>query len=83
MCVEVEQGHRAVDLVQRPQHRERDGVVAADGDEPLAGACVAEEREGLLLDLADRAGDVVGGAGDVAGVHNLGFVYGSTSSSGW
>ena len=51
-------------------------MVAADGDEPLAGAGVAEEREGLLLDLADCAGDVVGGAGDVAGVHNLGFVHG-------
>src|SRR6476469_5303483 len=67
VCVEVEEGHGTVDLIQGPQHRERDGVVAADGDQPLAGAGVAKEREGLFRDLADCAGDVVGGTGDVDG----------------
>ena len=35
---------------------------------------VADQRECLLLDFADCPGDVVGGAGDVAGVDNLDFV---------
>jgi hypothetical protein len=35
----------------------------------------ADQGKRLLLDLTDCPGDVVGGAGDVAGVHHLGFVH--------
>ncbi len=70
----MQQGYRTMDLVQGPQHGQGDGVVAADGNEPLVLA--DQGGQGLLLDFTDGPGDVVGGgAGDVAGVHYLGFVH--------
>ncbi|MNI68959.1 hypothetical protein D3C73_1246830 [compost metagenome] len=76
--VEMQQCHRTMNLVQRSQHGQGDGVVAADRDESLVLAepvASADQGQRLLLDLADCPSDVVGGAGNIAGVHHLGFVY--------
>lgn len=67
----MEQGYGSVDCVQCPQHRQRDGVVAAYGDEALV---LADQWPGLLFDFTNSPSDVVGGAGDVAGIDYLGFL---------
>src|SRR6266571_2849523 len=66
--VEVEQRDRSPELVGGAQQRQRDGVVAADGDE---AAAVGEQALGGALDLADGLLDVEGIAGDVAGIGDL------------
>ena len=66
--VEVQHGDRAVVAVQRPQQRQRDGVVAAEGDQ--LGAAVAQ-LVGGPLDGGDRLGDVERVDRDVARVGHL------------
>ena len=66
--VEVQHRDRAVVAVQRPQQRQRDGVVAAEGDQ--LGAAVAQFVGGAL-DGAMASRDVERVDGDVAGVGDL------------
>ena len=66
--VEVQHGDRAVVAVQRAQQRQRDGVVAAEGDQ--LGAAVAQ-LVGSALDGGDRLGEVERVDRDVAGVGHL------------
>ena len=66
--VEVDQRDRSVALVHRAQHRQRDGVVAAEHDGDRG---VGQERPGARLDLGDRLVDRERRAGDVAGVGHL------------
>ena len=77
--VEVQHRDRAVVAGQRPQQRQRDGVVAADGQQfgPV-GANVVRRR----LDLRDGLAEVEGVDGDVAGIGDLVRPKGSTSSAG-
>ncbi len=66
--VEVQHRDRAVVAVQRAQQRQRDGVVAAEGDQ--LGAAVAQ-LVGGALDGGDGFGDVERVHRDVAGVGDL------------
>ena len=66
--VEVDQRDRAVPGGGGPQQRQRDGVVAADGDQ--VGGLV-EQRAGGVVDAGDGFRDIEGAGRDVAGVGHL------------
>ena len=66
--VEVQHGNRPVVAVQRPQQRQRDGVVAAEGDQLRA---TVAQLVGRALDGGDRLADVERVDRDVAGVGHL------------
>jgi len=68
MRVEVKHGDRPVPLRGRVQQRQRDGVVAADRDDPLR--LLVQGVHGTL-DLIDGLGDVERIHRDVAGIDDL------------
>ena len=66
--VEVDDGDRAVRGVHRAQQRERDRVVAAEGQQP---GRPLEQVAGAALDLGDGLADVERVDADVARVRHL------------
>ena len=77
--VEVDEGERTIAARGGAQQRQRDGVVAPDGDEPAAAG---QEGVGAPLDLGDCLLRAERGARDVPRVHDLGQFEGQRAECG-
>ena len=79
--VEMHQRDRAVLRGDRPQHRQRDRMVAADRDDPAVAARRARRRGRAICSIA--ALDVERRDRDVTGVDYLDALNGVPASSTW
>jgi hypothetical protein len=68
VCVEVDDGDRPVHGGERAQQRERDRVVATQGEQVR---CAFDQPTRAALDLGDRLVDAERVDREVAGVHDL------------
>ncbi len=68
MRVEVDDRDRAVRGRERPQQGQRDGVIAAEGQQPRRPL---EQVTGAALDGGDRLGDAERADGEITGIGGL------------